>query len=132
LQGWLGAFILALLGRRHISQNRLQENRIASLVQTALEQLRAQETAHYTDPVSYRQPFLSPLHLRDLILRDEHSVAARKRLWDKVERVVETNANVRVSNEEMQGDEVKVWRWIGGGPAGSDNTPGTPVKREAH
>jgi hypothetical protein len=83
--------------------------------------------AHYTDPVSYRQPYLSPLHLRDLILRDEHSVAARKRFWDKVERIVENNANVRVNNEEMQGDEVKVWRWIGG----SDATPGTPMKREA-
>lgn len=127
LLGWVGAIILALLGRRRMSQNRLEGARISGLVQTALEQLRQQETAHYTDPVSHRQPYLSPLHLRDLILRDEHSVAARKRLWDRVERIVENNANVRVNNEEMQGDEVKVWRWIGG----SDTTPGTPMKRDA-
>lgn len=126
LFGWIGAIILALLGRRRLTQNRLESARISGLVQTALEQLRLQETAHYTDPVSYRQPYVSPLHLRDLILRDEHSVAARKRLWDRVERIVENNANVRVNNEEMQGDEVRVWRWIGG----SDTAPGTPMKRE--
>lgn len=108
-----------------MNQNRIEGSRVSELVQTALDQLRQQETAHYTDPVAYRQPYLSPLHLRDLVLRDEHSVSARKRLWDKVERVVENNANVRVNNEEMQGDEVKVWRWTGGGV---DSVQGTPKK----
>lgn len=114
--------IAARFGLYRRRQNSLERKRVAELVDTALEQLRRQETAHYTDPITNRQPYLSPLHLRDLILRDEHSVAARKRLWDKVERVVENNANVRVNNEEMQGDEVRVWRWIGGG---SDNSPKT-------
>jgi len=109
--------------RRRARQNRLAAARVSGLVQTALDQLRQQETAYYTDPVTYRHPYLSSLHLRDLILRDEHSVATRKRVWDRVERVVENNANVRVNMEEVGGDEVKVWSWIG---SGTENS----VKRE--
>jgi len=115
LFGWIGAIVILLLGRRRMGQNRLEGTKVAGLVQTALEQLRQQEMAHHTDPVTHQQPYVSSLHLRDNILRDEHSVIARKRLWDKVERVVENNANVRVNCEEIQGDETKVWRWTGSG-----------------
>lgn len=88
------------------------------MVQIALDTLRNQELAHHTDPVTSPQPFLSSLQLRDLILQDEHSISSRRRLWDQVERVVESNANVRANLEEVQGgDELRVWRWVGGAGA---------------
>jgi hypothetical protein len=35
-------------------------------------------------------------------------------VWDKVEKVVESNTNVRANLEEVEdGDELRVWRWIG-------------------
>ena len=111
--GILSFFAMVAAARRQVSNKRIEGNKVSELVTTALDQLRQQEMAHHTDPVTYREPFLSPLHLRDLVLRDEHSVTARKRLWDKVEHIVENNANVRVNIEEMQGDETRVWRWVG-------------------
>ncbi|KAI0302261.1 Man1-Src1p-C-terminal domain-containing protein [Russula brevipes] len=107
----LGMYIL----RRRRAKGRIEGKRVAELVQLALATLRNQEIAHHTDPVTAPQPYLSSLQLRDLILQDEHSVAARARLWARVERVVEGNANVRANLEEVPGgDELRVWRWVGG------------------
>jgi hypothetical protein len=97
------------------SSRAVENKRVAELVQIALDTLRNQEMAHHTDPVTAPQPYLSSLQLRDLILQDEHSISLRRRLWDQVERVVEGNANVRANLEEVQGgDELRVWRWVGG------------------
>jgi len=106
-----GSFVLKV--RR---ANRAVENkRVGELVQIALDTLRNQELAHHTDPITAPQPYLSSLQLRDLILQDEHSISTRRRLWDQVERVVEGNANVRTNLEEVHGgDELRVWRWVGG------------------
>lgn len=98
--------------------------RAAELVQVALDTLRNQELAHHIDPVTSPQPFLSSLQLRDLILQGEHSIDTRKRIWDQVERVVESNANVRTNLEEVSGgDEMRVWRWVG-----STSTGASPIK----
>lgn len=87
---------------------------MAELVQIALDTLGNQEIAHHTDPVSAPQPYLPSLQLRDLILQDEHSISKRAKIWDRVERVVEGNANVRANMEEVTGgDELRVWRWMG-------------------
>jgi len=111
-----GLILLAIAGaiaRFRITARRVESHRVAALVQTALDTLRARETQYHTDPVQTPQPYLSPIHLRDLILRDEHSPSVRKRVWDKVESVVEGNANVRANVEELNGDETRVWRWVG-------------------
>jgi len=100
--------------RQRQAQNVVEKERVSSLVQVALDLLRNQELAHHTDPITAPQPYLSSLQLRDLVLQDEHSVSARRRLWNKVEKVVEGNANVRTNLEEVAGgDEMRVWRWVG-------------------
>ena len=110
----LGMIFGALITRFRYVRNKLESRRVGELVQIALDTLRNQEFAHHTDPVTAPQPFLSSLQLRDLILQEEHSVSIRRRLWDRVERVVEGNANVRVNIEEVEGgDELRVWRWVG-------------------
>ena len=108
--GILGLF--AIRARR--ATKLVEGKRVAELVQIALDTLRNQELAHHTDPVTTPQPYLSSLQLRDLILQEEHSVPTRRRVWEKVEQVVEGNANVRVNLEEVDGgDEMRVWRWVG-------------------
>jgi hypothetical protein len=91
----------------------MEAKRVTGLVQTALDSLQDQDYAHHMSPANNPYPYLSSLHLRDHILADEHSIPTRKRLWEKVERIVEGNANVRVNMEEVNGDETRVWRWTG-------------------
>lgn len=108
-----------------MTQRQKENRRIAGLVQVALDTLRNQEMAHYTDPLTAPEPYLSSIQLRDLVLQDEHSVPTRRRLWERVERVVESNANVRANLEEIRGgDETRVWRWVGN----SGRTPGRKEK----
>ncbi len=107
-----------------MTRRQKESRRISGLVQVALDTLRNQELAYYTDPVSVPEPFLSSIQLRDLVLQDEHSVNERRRLWERVERVVESNTNVRANLEEIEGgDEMRVWRWVG-------STGRTPGKKE--
>jgi hypothetical protein len=104
----------AYIARVRRARQRVENKRVAELVQIALDTLRNQELAHHTDPITAPQPFLSSLQLRDLILQDEHSIPTRRRLWDQVEHIVEGNANVRANLEEVHGgDELRVWRWVG-------------------
>ena len=100
--------------RTRRAKQKLETQRVSGLVQIALDTLRHQELAYHTDPVTAPHPYLSSIQLRDLVLQDEHSVATRKRLWERVEKVVEGNANVRANMEEVEGgDELRVWRWVG-------------------
>lgn len=108
------------IGRLRRAQQKVESKRVAELVQIVLDTLRNQELAHYTDPITAPQPYLSSLQLRDLILQDEHSIPTRRKFWNKVERVVEGNANVRANLEEVHGgDEMRVWRWVGSAGRGS-------------
>ncbi|KAG6832383.1 hypothetical protein H0H92_002651 [Tricholoma furcatifolium] len=109
------AIAIGMLYWRARRTQKLAENkRVMHLVQLTLDNLRHQEYAHHTDPVSHPEPYLSSLQLRDLILQDEHSVASRSRIWHQVEHIVEGNANVRTNLEETGGgDELRVWRWVG-------------------
>ncbi|KAI0831222.1 Man1-Src1p-C-terminal domain-containing protein [Trametes gibbosa] len=118
--------ILTVLYARHRQARKaVDDERVAALVTVALDCLRNQELAYHTDPVMAPRPYLSSLQLRDLVLQDIHSVGERKRLWSRVERIVEGNANVRTNLEEVEGgDEQRVWRWVGS--AGRTLPPGTP------
>ncbi|TFK54923.1 hypothetical protein OE88DRAFT_1717024 [Heliocybe sulcata] len=112
------ALVASALGtlyyRRRRSSRQLEDRRASELVPIVLDALRTQELAHHTDPITAPQPYLSSLQLRDLILQDTHSISTRSRLWNKVEHVVESNANVRTNLEELPGgDEMRVWRWVG-------------------
>ncbi|THH03811.1 hypothetical protein EW145_g5989 [Phellinidium pouzarii] len=112
--GMVGLFMLGLYGKARIAVRREESRRVADLVQIALDTLRNQEMNYHIDPVTTPQPYLSSLQLRDVILQDEHSIPVRRRLWDRVERVVEGNANVRANLEELRGgEEARVWSWVG-------------------
>jgi hypothetical protein len=111
------ALIAAILGafwsRSKIASKRRESRRIAELAGVALDLVRNQEIAHHTDPVRSPHAFVSSMHLRDMVLQDEHNIRERVRLWSKVARIVEGNANIRANVEEVAGDETRVWRWVG-------------------
>jgi hypothetical protein len=96
------------------SARKVEAKRARELAQLALDMLQNKELVHYTDPIRAPEPHIAALQLRDLVLKDEHSLARRERLWRLVSRIVEGNTNVRVNQMEVAGgDEMIVWRWIG-------------------
>ncbi|KAG7092425.1 hypothetical protein E1B28_008781 [Marasmius oreades] len=124
--GTVSLFVFIFLSRSRRARRQVENQRVAGLVQLALDTLRRQEFSHHVDPVSVPQPYLSSLQLRDLVLQEEHDVNTRQRLWAKVERVVEENANVRANEEEVKGgDHMRVWQWVGTTGLGA---PGTPLR----
>ena len=103
----------------------VEDDQVTTLVTVALDCLRNQELAHHTATVTVTRPYLSSLQLRDLVLQDIHDVSKRKRLWSRVERVVEGNTNVRTNLQEVDGgDEQRVWEWVGS--SGKMLPPGSP------
>ena len=123
--GSLALILSVLTVRRRQARRAIEDEQVAALVTVALDSLRNQELAHHTDPVMVPRPYLSSLQLRDLVLQDIHDISKRKRLWSRVERVVEANANVRTNLQEVEGgDEQRVWEWVGS--AGRTLPPGTP------
>jgi hypothetical protein len=115
----LVALISALLsllgyGRQSIKHRRRIADEVEELVPLSLSLLQAQEQNYnMRDPMT-PYPYLAPAQLRDLVLRDERSSARKAELWSRVEKVVESNANVRARTAEQHGEEVRVWQWVGG------------------
>jgi hypothetical protein len=90
------------------------EARAKQLASFALEKLSYQATLHASEPEIYRENYMSVAQLRDDVLRDEFSADRRKKLWDKVAKKVEGNANVRPAvREGRSGDVGRVWEWTG-------------------
>ncbi|KAG0020221.1 inner nuclear membrane protein enriched at telomere/subtelomere region [Entomortierella chlamydospora] len=102
-----------LLIRRHVLRRREEERVIHSLVNNVLNKLADQSHYHYIDPVLCLDPYLPQIHLRDALLTNVQTPARRQELWDKVSAIVDRNANVRVSAQEVRGEIHRVWEWIG-------------------
>ncbi|OJD37187.1 60s ribosomal protein l44 [Diplodia corticola] len=90
------------------------EKRAKLLASFALDQLKVQAAYHAHQPRRYPEGFISMAQLRDDILRDEFSAKRRQKLWERVQRKVEQNSNVRPSVRETRtGDVSRVWEWVG-------------------
>lgn len=65
------------------------------------------------DPAG-RDGYVSVYQLRDDVMRDEFSTSRRKKLWKRVEQLVEQNSNVRARLGALDsGDVGRGWKWIG-------------------
>ncbi|KAK0248069.1 hypothetical protein B0A54_03987 [Friedmanniomyces endolithicus] len=101
-------------GRHRITSGRETEGKAKQLASQALERLSQQAALHAWDPEAYAENYVSVSQLRDDVLRDEFSAGRRKALWEKVQRKVEGNSNVRpMVREGRSGDVGRVWEWVG-------------------
>ena len=108
--------VLASAGyaRLSITSARATEEQAKQLASYALDRLATHAAQHLLDPSSTPEAWVSMTHLRDDILRDEFSAAKRTKLWEKVQKKVEQNSNVRPSvREGRHGDVSRVWEWVG-------------------
>ncbi|KAG0250830.1 inner nuclear membrane protein enriched at telomere/subtelomere region [Mortierella polycephala] len=114
-----------ILARYHISRRRKEIKIINGLVANVLAKLA--EQAHYChiDPILYPDPFVPQIHLRDALLADVYSPARRNELWEKVSAIVDMNASVRVSAQEVRGEIHRVWEWVGATGVLSCKIPGS-------
>ena len=84
---------------------------------------------HAYDADAYRENYISVAQLRDDVLRDEFSATRRKALWERVQKKVERNANVRpMVREGRSGDVGRVWEWVGA-VGMLEGTPGSAGNR---
>ena len=56
-------------------------------------------------------PYVIPEQVRDESLADVHSSSERQKLWSRVRKIVESNANIQVKQLEIQGDITDVFEW---------------------
>ncbi|SMQ51649.1 unnamed protein product [Zymoseptoria tritici ST99CH_3D1] len=90
------------------------ERKAKQLASLALEKLSLQASLNAQDPDIYRDNYIPMAQLRDDVLRDEFSGTRRKKLWEKVQKKVEGNSNVRpMVREGRTGDVGRVWEWVG-------------------
>jgi len=96
--------------RQHIATNAA----VPHLVSLTLDRLATQAALHVQDKEAFPESWISVSQLRDDVLRNEHSISRREKLWSHVKKVVEMNANVRASSRESRNGEIsRVWEWIG-------------------
>jgi hypothetical protein len=103
-----------MYGRHRITDGRYTDTKAKQLAGFALQKLSEQASLHAMDPVAWGESYISMAQLRDDILRDEFSASRRTKLWEKVQKKVESNSNVRpMVREGRTGDVGRVWEWIG-------------------
>ncbi|KAG0378428.1 inner nuclear membrane protein enriched at telomere/subtelomere region [Mortierella sp. AD032] len=102
-----------LLTRNYILKRREEARIVHGLVEDVLSKLSEQADSHAIDPIHYSHTFVPQIHLRDVLLARIHSPVRRQEIWEKVSVIVDRNANVRVSAEEVHGEIYRVWEWIG-------------------
>lgn len=114
LVAFLSLLSTGAYGRHRITSGRETERKAKQLASLALEKLGMQASLHAQDPQVYQENYISMAQLRDDVLRDEFSASRRKKLWEKVQKKVEGNANVRpMVREGRTGDVGRVWEWVG-------------------
>ncbi|KAI5789109.1 Man1-Src1p-C-terminal domain-containing protein [Geopyxis carbonaria] len=106
--GLILAVIVTVKINSLLSSNKAYRNKVTRLVHIALTHL-VRNAAKHPD-----SPSIAVAHLRDQVLQQEFDSKKRKYLWEGVEKIVEMNSNVRVSEREIQGEMMTVWTWIGG------------------
>ncbi|KAF2267462.1 hypothetical protein CC78DRAFT_566210 [Lojkania enalia] len=101
-------------GRYLITSNRAMEARAKQLASEVFNRLASHASLNYQEPSAYPELGISMTQLRDDILRAEFSSSRRQKLWEKVQKKVEHNSNVRAAvREGRSGDVARMWEWIG-------------------
>ena len=92
---------------------RAEKYRAEDLAQLVLQRLQHQVRLHSIDPTAAPSAYLPPAQLRDLVLPPQGSVASKKRTWERVEAIVNKNANVAMREREVGGEVWSTWEWTG-------------------
>lgn len=98
--------------RSFFASRKAYKLRISRLVHISLQRLYEQQRSYVLDPES-TYPYIAISHLRDDILINEFNADQRHKLWNKVQKVIENNSNVRTRLAEINGEWIRAWEWVG-------------------
>ena len=109
-------FLFASAGytRRTIASGRDADARAKQFASLALDRLATQAALSVQDPDRVPEAGIDMSQLRDDVLRHEFPMSRRQKLWEKVQKRVEGNANVRpMVRQGRSGDVGRMWEWVG-------------------
>jgi hypothetical protein len=90
------------------------ETRAKQLASDVFDRLASHASMSIQEPVAYPDKGISMTQLRDDVLRNEFSSSRRQKLWQRVQKKVEYNSNVRAAvRTTTSGDVGRVWEWTG-------------------
>ena len=90
------------------------EVRAKRLASDAFDRLANQAALSMQEPGVYPEKGISMAQLRDDVLRNEFSSSRRQKLWERVQKKVEFNSNIRAAvRTTNSGDVARMWEWIG-------------------
>jgi hypothetical protein len=101
-------------GRYSYTTSRAMEARAKQLASDVFDRLANHAALSYQEPGAYPERGVSMAQLRDDVLRNEFSSSRRQKLWERVQKKVEFNSNVRAAvRTANSGDVARMWEWIG-------------------
>lgn len=101
-------------GRYSYKTSRAMEARAKYLASEVFDRLANHAALSHQEPGAYPERGVSMAQLRDDVLRNEFSSSRRKKLWERVQKKVEFNSNVRAAvRTANSGDVARMWEWIG-------------------
>lgn len=90
------------------------ESRAKQLASEVFDRLANHAALSHQEPGAYPERGVSMAQLRDDVLRNEFSSSRRQKLWQRVQKKVEFNSNVRAAvRTANSGDVARMWEWIG-------------------
>lgn len=101
-------------GKYAVTNRRAMEERAKQLASDVFDRLADHAALSYQEPGAYPEKGISMAQLRDDVLRNEFSSSRRQKLWERVQKKVELNSNIRAAvRETSSGDVARMWEWIG-------------------
>ncbi|KAL1656254.1 inner nuclear membrane protein enriched at telomere/subtelomere region [Didymella pomorum] len=117
-------------GKHSYSTSRAMEARAKQLASEVFDRLANNAALSHQEPGAYPERGVSMAQLRDDVLRNEFSSKRRQKLWERVQKKVEFNSNVRAAvRTTNSGDVARMWEWIG--PMHLLEDGRSPAKRES-
>lgn len=100
-------------GKSYWNHRLRRQERVKELGKKALRKLVERAKESDSDTTGLTPRYIVSVQLRDEEL-PEVAVTKRPGIWRDVEKIVEANTNVRSRPNEVHGEIVTVWEWVGG------------------
>lgn len=101
-------------GKYAITNSRAMEARAKQLASDVFDRLANHAALSIQEPGAYPDKGISMAQLRDDVLRHEFSSSRRQKLWERVQKKVEFNSNIRAAvRTSTSGDVARMWEWTG-------------------
>lgn len=105
--------LLVVIGKKVKEIRDRRRAHIQSLANKAIVRLKQQLDLSKEDERGRTLACVAVGFLRDELQQDVADLRKRKKVWEQVQKIVESNGNVRSKQTDIRGEIMKVWEWIG-------------------